>query len=237
MWQTFLKGVPVMWPILFCSVLALAFVLERLFFLLRSRIDPSGFLRRLSWAMGQGRWVEASSLIDEADTPVEKVIAAGFAEFLTITGGNWRFDVDNPSEQEVLDSVEEAMESQGRQEVDRMRQHFPILSVIITIAPMLGLLGTVTGIINSFNVLNALAGATDPLRLSVGIAEALITTAAGLIVAIPALLCYTYLNTLVERNVSELNRWGDEFLRVLKTKRGDEHEYPSSATTAAVRDH
>ncbi|HOB23245.1 MAG TPA: MotA/TolQ/ExbB proton channel family protein, partial [Bacillota bacterium] len=120
---------------------------------------------------------------------------------------------------------------------DRMRQHFPILSVIITIAPMLGLLGTVTGIINSFNVLNALAGATDPLRLSVGIAEALITTAAGLIVAIPALLCYTYLNTLVERNVSELNRWGDEFLRVLKTKRGDEHEYPSSATTAAVRDH
>lgn len=237
MWQTFLKGGPVMWPILLCSVIALAIILERLIYLLRNSQDPSGFIRRLVWAMGQGRWVEASSLVDQAKTPQERVIASGFTEFLDQTNGNWQFGEDNPSQEAILACVEEAMESQGRLEVDKMRQNFSVLDAIITISPMLGLLGTVTGIIKSFNVINSLAGASDPLKLSVGIAEALITTAAGLIVAIPALLFSTYLNGLVEKNVSQMNHWGDEFQRLLKAKRGDEYEYTSTPKTAATRDH
>lgn len=237
MWQTFLKGGPVMWPILACSVIALAIILERLIYLLRSNQDPSGFIRRLAWAMGQGRWLEASSQADQAQTPLEKIIAAGFTELLNQTNGNWQFAETNPAEDEILASVLEAMESRGRQEVDRMRHNFSILDVIITISPMLGLLGTVTGIIKSFNVINALAGASDPIKLSVGIAEALITTAAGLIVAIPALLLSTYLNSLVERNVSQMNYWGDEFLRLLKTKRGDGYEYSGTQKEAPSRDY
>jgi len=236
-WQTFLKGGPVMWPLLACSVIALAIILERLIFLKRGKQDPAGFLRRLVWAMGQGRWVEASSQADQPKTSVEKVIATGYTVFLNETNGNWQFGDPNPYQEEILGRVEEAMEARGRIEVDEMRQNLSILDVIITISPMLGLLGTVTGIIKSFNVINALAGASDPLKLSVGIAEALITTAAGLIVAIPALLCTTYINGLIERNVSQMNRWGDEFLRLLRTKRGDGYEHPGTPKTAATRDY
>ena len=225
-----------MWPILGCSVIALAIILERIVVLIRCGKDPSGYLRRLIWALWQGRWIEASSLADHAATPLEKIIAAGYREFLEQTDGNWQFGESNPSEQNVLSCVEMAMEAHAKTEVEKMRQNFPLLDVIITVSPMLGLLGTVTGIIKCFDVINSLAGATDPLRLSVGIAEALITTAGGLIVAIPAVLCSTYLNILVEKNVGLINRWGDEFLRLLRAKRGEELEYSGAKKTAAARD-
>lgn len=88
----------------------------------------------------------------------------------------------------------------------RLEKNMQILELIITIAPLLGLLGTVTGIISSFNVLGSLAGVSDPAALSLGIAEALITTAAGLIVAIPTQAMYTYLNGLVERHIAVMSR-------------------------------
>lgn len=237
MWQTFLKGGPVMWPLLACSVIALAIILERLINLIRGNQDPAGFLRRLAWAMGQGRWVEASALVDQAKTPVERMIASGFNVFLNETNGNWQFGDPNPYQEEILERVETAMEARGRQEAVAMGQHLSLLSAIITISPLLGLLGTVTGIIKSFNVIGALAGATDPMKLSVGIAEALITTAAGLIVAIPSLLCFTYLNSLIEKNVNQMNNAGEEFLMIFRTKRGDGYEYPSAPEAASSGDH
>lgn len=86
---------------------------------------------------------------------------------------------------------------------------------------MLGLLGTVVGIIKSFNVLGATAGLTDPAVLSIGIAEALITTAAGLIVAIPTQAMYTYLNGLIERHVSVMNRKSLEIVSLAVSNRSD----------------
>ena len=93
-----------------------------------------------------------------------------------------------------------------------MERGLGLLNVIITAAPLLGLLGTVTGIISSLNVLAALQGVASPAQLSGGIAEALLTTAFGLIIAIPALFLMHWFNGIIEKRIQMMNQMGKEFL-------------------------
>ena len=113
MCRLFSRGGPVMWPIYFVLCSAPGDRFGKAVFPFAKQKRSFWLPEKIGLGHGPGRGVEASSLIDEADTPVEKVIAAGFAEFFNHNWRNWRFDVDNPSEQEVLDSVEEAMESRA----------------------------------------------------------------------------------------------------------------------------
>lgn len=111
------------------------------------------------------------------------------------------------------------MEEIGRLEIYKMERRMNVLDVIIGIAPLLGLLGTVTGIIKSFNILAALEGISQPSALSAGIAEALITTAAGLIIAIPTMAVYSFLNGIIDRNIAEMNKRSNELVELLGSGR------------------
>ncbi|NMB25594.1 MAG: MotA/TolQ/ExbB proton channel family protein [Firmicutes bacterium] len=198
-----IRGGPVMIPLLLCSVLMLAVCLERLFYLWRSRIDTEDLMDDIKLALQQGKILEAMQISKKARGPVAAVLAAGIAHY----------DKDK-------EHIRERLEEVAHEEVFRMERRLGMLDVLVTIAPLLGLLGTVTGIIKSFQVITAVGGMDDPLALSGGIAEALVTTAVGLIIAIPGMLVYSYLTSLIDRLVVDINKRSSELLVILET-RGD----------------
>ncbi|NLY30059.1 MAG: MotA/TolQ/ExbB proton channel family protein [Firmicutes bacterium] len=198
-----IRGGPVMIPLLLCSVLVVAVSLERLVYLLRCRVDTEDLMDDIKLALQQGKILEAIQIAKKTRGPVAAVLAAGIAHY----------DKDKQFIRERLEEV-------AYEEVFRMERRLGLLDAIITAAPLLGLLGTVTGIINSFQVISAVGGLDDTLALSSGIAEALITTATGLIIAIPGTLIYSYLSGLIDRIVVDINKRSSELLAIFEA-RGD----------------
>ena len=160
-------------------------------------------MEEVSLSLGQGKLLEAMQIAKKARGPVAAVLAAGIAHY----------DKDP-------ETISKHMQVVGEQEVFKMERRLGILEMISMISPLLGILGTVTGIIQSFNVLSALEGVGHAGALSAGIAEALITTAAGLIIAIPTVALNAYLNGIVNAQVAELNRRSNQILNLL-TARGE----------------
>ncbi|NLJ80519.1 MAG: MotA/TolQ/ExbB proton channel family protein [Firmicutes bacterium] len=203
MLEVFVLGGPVMIPLLLCSIFVVAVGIERLWYLLRSRIDADDLLEDLKLSLGQGKILEAMQIAKKSKGPVATVLAAGIAHY------------DKEREE-----IKEHMQAVGQEEIFKMERRMGVLDTIIMIAPMLGILGTVTGIIKSFNVLAALEGVAQASALSAGIAEALITTAAGLIIAVPAMALYAYLNGIIDSQIADLNKKSAELLHILDS-RGD----------------
>ena len=198
MLEIFVLGGPVMIPLLFCSIFAVAVGIERLWYLLRSRVDTEDLMEDIKLALGQGKVLEAMQIAKKSRGPVAAILAAGIAYY----------DKDK----------EEHIETVGREEIFKMERRMNVLDTIVMISPLLGILGTVTGIIKSFNVMAALEGVNQASALSAGIAEALITTAAGLIIAIPTMALYSYLNGLIDRNTADMNKRATELLTVLESR-------------------
>ncbi|MDY6956470.1 MAG: MotA/TolQ/ExbB proton channel family protein [Pseudomonadota bacterium] len=186
MWELVRAGGWVMIPILLCSLGAVAIVAERLWSLRRARIVPAELMPQVQ------QWIKSDQLNDEAvlrlrrHSPLGKVLAAGLAS-------------------RHLDraAVKESIEDAGRHEVHELERYLNTLGTIAGVTPLLGLLGTVFGMIRMFSALTS-AGVGNPADLAHGIAEALITTAAGLIVAIPALAMHRYLRGWVADIVVEM---------------------------------
>ncbi|MEM7625404.1 MAG: MotA/TolQ/ExbB proton channel family protein [Planctomycetota bacterium] len=182
-WGVIQRGGVVMWPLLGLSVLAVTLVLERGWFFLRT--NAPGRLSRvetLAKRLRTGDRVGAKQLAD-ADASVYGDTARRLLD-------------ETPTDAAATDAVE----AQRR----RLERFLPILSTIITAAPMLGILGTVLGIISSFEVLGDQSTTRDPTLVGQGIAEALITTAAGLVVALITLLPYNLIRAQVDRTLSRL---------------------------------
>ena len=179
----FIKGGPIMWPILFTSVIALTVVLERLFFIIREK------LRR------------QPETVEQMLTAVE---CSDFAGALRLGHGSQDFIartlVYALSHEDKLNAV---MRAAGR-ELQRYNRGLALLDTAITVAPLLGLLGTVTGMIRSFSILGG-EELGAPSAITGGIAEALIATAFGLGVAILALLPFNYLNAQLEQARHEVS--------------------------------
>ena len=188
MWEIVRAGGPLMWPIILCSIGAVAIILERLWTLQDKRVLPPELARKV-WQL-----VEADQINDkviaalEQNSPLGRVLAAGLA-----------------SRHRPRTIVMERLEDTGRHVVYELERFLNTLGTIAVISPLLGLLGTVTGIIHSFNAIEA-GGVGDPRALSGGIAQALIATAAGMCVAIPALFSYRYLRGRVDRIVIEMEK-------------------------------
>ncbi|HHT72529.1 MAG TPA: MotA/TolQ/ExbB proton channel family protein [Firmicutes bacterium] len=199
MLKVIVLGGPVMIPLLLCSVLALAISIDRLWYLIRSRVDSEDLMEDIRLALEQGKVLEAMQIAKRTRGPVAAILAAGIAYYDR-----------EPKE------IEAHMELVGREEIFKMERRLNALDTIVTISPLLGILGTVTGIIDSFNVLAGLEGVVNHQLLSVGIAEALITTATGLIIAIPASAVYSYVNTLIDRNTADMSKCSAELLALLK---------------------
>lgn len=188
MWELVKAGGYVMWPIILCSIAAAAIFVERLWTLQEGRVLPKELTRKVM------QWIETRDLNDkmiaalEQNSPLGKVIAVGLA-----------------NRNRPRDVLVERVADTGRHVVHELERFIGMLGTIASIAPLLGLLGTVIGIIRAFNDIT-LQGTGDPRILSGGIAMALITTAAGLLVAIPAVVGYRYLRGRVEGLVVQMEK-------------------------------
>ncbi|MBI2883874.1 MAG: MotA/TolQ/ExbB proton channel family protein [Candidatus Methylomirabilis oxyfera] len=190
------KGGPVMIPLLCCSVLSLAVVIERGWFWWQRRSSADAD-RTLELA-ASAHWEDALRLGEASPSPIARVLAAGICH-------------KNPS-------ATLAMEAAAHDELARLRRHLPILDTVITLSPLLGLLGTVTGMISAFGVM-ASSGVNQPHAITGGVAEALIATAAGLLIAIATLVPYNYFSARVERILADIERYGSRLELLLKDTR------------------
>ncbi len=197
MLEIFQKGGPLMYPILFCSVLALAIFLERLWTFYRFRRGAADLVREVGSLLGSQRLAEAVAVCQRGDTPLGRVLLAA----LRAAG--------RPRTQ-----IKEVTEEVGRREVAPLERYLGLLGTIASLSPLLGLLGTVLGMIQAFNVI-ATQGVGTPATLGGGISQALITTAAGLAVAIPTILLHKYLSARLDRLTLEMEAWSLQVVDLL----------------------
>ena len=183
----FIKGGPIMYPLLMCSIIALTVIIERTIFWIGEdyRRDQALVNEVLSLAE-QGNWETVRARIGNSKDFIIRILVAGILhrEF----------------------SIAKAMETAASDELDRMRRYLPILDTIITVSPLLGIFGTVIGIILSFEMLGS-AGIEEPQAVTAGIAQALITTASGLGIAILSLFPFNYFNSRVEKAATTIEKY------------------------------
>jgi len=188
MFEIVKAGGIMMGPIILASIVTAAIFLERLWTLQTKRVLPAELTEKV-W-----RWVEQGQIQDkhiaalQQNSPLGKILAAGLA---------------NRNRDRVV--IREAIEDTGRHVVHELDRFIGMVGTIASLSPLMGLLGTVFGMIRTFNAITT-AGIGNPASLAGGIAEALITTAAGLTVAIPALLAYKYLRGRVQTLVVQMEK-------------------------------
>lgn len=184
----FNRGGLVMWPILICSLMGLSVALNRIIAFWRYNTANAFFRKKqvkILELIRQGHFDNATTEAEKCDCAHGRIIASALANRKT--------------------GFLETLSAASHQELDLLRRGLSILDTCITVAPMLGILGTVTGIITTFNMLNT-AGIEDPTGPIAGIAEALITTAAGLIVAITCLFPFNFIVSQLRRATHELEQ-------------------------------
>jgi biopolymer transport protein ExbB len=177
-----LGGGPLMIPIALCSVIALAYTVERWLRLRSNALGTSGFGGELLMAVKEGGTERGVALCDERDLPLGRIVGTALTAW----------------DQPFLER-EKAVEDAGAREVRRLSANLKPLVVVGMIAPLLGLLGTVWGMILAFSTIALQDGLGKPEMLAAGIGQALITTAAGLTIAIPTQAAYYYLKGRIER--------------------------------------
>jgi biopolymer transport protein ExbB len=188
MWELVRAGGPFMAPIILCSIAAVGILLERLWTLQRKRVLPEDLIKKLSSFSEGGQVTPKIIEALEKNSPLGRVLAAALA--------------NRDRGREIM---MERVQDTGRHVVHELERFLNTLGTIASISPLLGLLGTVAGIIRSFNAV-MLGGMGDPRLLAGGISEALITTAGGLAVAIPSFIAYRYLRGKVERIVIDMEK-------------------------------
>lgn len=187
-WDFLVKGGPMMIPIGVCSLVALAVIIERSLCLRRSGIIPPKFAEEIRSKLKSGVKTAIAYCRDNR-SPIANIVAAGLRRS------------DEPAAQR-----EKAMHEAGHREVFQMRRRLRLLSVIAALAPVLGLLGTIFGMIKAFQTVAASSEALGKTELlAKGIYEALITTAAGLCLAIPTIIAYHWITSRIENTVHEMD--------------------------------
>ncbi|WP_025321258.1 MotA/TolQ/ExbB proton channel family protein [Deferrisoma camini] len=198
MWELFQKGGPTMWVLVALSVAGLAVIVERLLVLYRARTDTEAFTARIAAALEAQRYEEALEMARRGTGAMARILAAGLER---IRRGRTE--------------VEKAIEARGNLEVSKLERGLVFLQAVAKTAPLVGFFGTVSGMIKAFEAMGR-AGLGNPANVALGISEALITTAAGLAVAIPAFFCHALFVGKVNRFVMELEEGSIRFLEALE---------------------
>ena len=201
MFELIQKGGPVMYPIIFCSIFAVAIVIEKFYHLYKAKIDTKDFMNNVEITVRHNKIAEAIKICEKTPGPIAHIVRAGILKH-------------DRSRQEIRESIEDA----GHQEVPRLEKHLSLLATIAHITPLLGLLGTVTGMVRAFQTIQEKSSSFSPVSpgdLAGGIWEALLTTVAGLIVAIPTVVAYNYLVNRVDEYVLEMERSATEVTNIL----------------------
>jgi len=197
------------WPLLICSILVLTFIIERAyaFFNLRSRLSTEQLLEQITSALRNDNIMQAVSVCEEAGGPLANVVKAGLLKY-----SQAMIEERDTHKEEIMDAIAEA----SLLEIPELERYLPVLATISVISPLFGLLGTVVGMISAFTTI-ALEGTGDPQQLAGGISQALLTTATGLTVAIPALIAYNWFDSIVTRRVTEIQQVSNEIIGSLLT--------------------
>lgn len=204
MFEIIKAGGWVMWPIVRCSIVALAISVERLWTLQRKRVIPRGLVEQV-WHWARSGVLDAKRLQAlRLSSPLGRVLAAGLV--------NLKYD---------RAVMKESIEEVGRHVAHELERYLNMLGSIAAVSPLLGLLGTVFGMIRMFSAV-ATHGAGNPQELSAGIGQALITTAAGLTVAIPALLMHRYLRGKVQSLIVDMEQEAIKMVEILHGERDAE---------------
>ena len=194
----FLKGGMIMWPILLCSILGLGVIIDRYIVLRKAKINIPAFMVRIRGLLKRKDISGAINFCLEEKSPVANIIRKGLKKYKL---GHER--------------VKESIETAGSQEIAKLEKGLSVLATVAGIAPLLGFLGTVTGMISAFMRIQDLAGAANPGDLAGGIWEALITTAFGLMVGIPALAFYNYFLNRIKRLVADMEAVANDVVDVM----------------------
>ena len=205
MWDLVQKGGPMMYLIMLTSVLAFGVVIERVYHLNRARIDADKFMDSIMTVLKRNKIIEAIEMCNSTSGPIAHIVKAGILKH-------------DRSKHEIREAVEEA----AQLEIPRLEKHLPILATIAHVAPLLGLLGTVTGMIKAFQVIQQKSASMIPVNpgdLAGGIWEALLATLAGLAVAIPTYVAYNYLVSQVDGLVYDMERSATDLVNLLPSRR------------------
>ncbi len=186
------KGGPILWVIMGLSVVALAIVIERLLYLRRISIDEEKLFLRIKTSLMEGHFSEALAICDQNISPFSTLLKVG---------------IENREQPEYLQR--ELLKDAASLESVNLERGLTTLGTISNISTLLGLLGTVTGTMRAFGVLGKFGAVSDPAALASGVAEALITTVGGLVVAIPVIMIYNYfvsrVNLIMTRLETQVN--------------------------------
>lgn len=200
MWEFFVKGGVLMVPLALCSFAAVVIIIERLLFFYITNRDESEGKAGILHFLKQGKFDDVKSIILRLNSGTARIAATAIEQTI--------------KDQNLLET---AIEEAGTAEVKRLERGLGMLDTIVTASPLLGLLGTVTGIIKAFTALSAGEG-VQATQLSLGIAEALYTTAFGLAIAIPALFFLNFFYGIAERRAEQLTSTCQEILTILNQR-------------------
>ncbi len=203
-----LKGGWVMVPIILGSVVALALVLERCWYFWRNRADREAFAESIFSLVRAGNLAEARELCENARHPLAATFLAGLER-----------SSEDPAD------VDRVMEREAARQIQHVERNLNHLVVVIGVEPLLGFLGTILGLIQAFMSWERLSTSVSVSDLAAGIYQAMITTAAGLIVAIPYYVIYNIFLSKVNTVVGDLNHYGDELVALLR-RRGSAAQRP-----------
>ena len=200
------KGGIVMLPIFLCSVVALTVIFERLYYFFKNNEDTQKLFGSLNELLQHRRHPQALELCKQSKGPVGRLLSVGLSHK---TQPKWK--------------LEETLSVMGQEELNDMGKNIRTLEVIAAIAPLMGLLGTVLGMVQAFNKVAEYKGQVAPSLLAGGIGEALLTTAAGLAVAIPAVVMLHYFDRKMEKNSFILTKFSQLLVHSLDDDTGSEN--------------
>lgn len=200
-----IKGGPVMAPLMICSIVSLAVMIERYLSIGRAKGDSRRLFEQVEKHVRMGKYTDAARACENHGTALGKMLAAG----LRCPDGR---------------QAQGCMEEEALKASTDLHKRLSSLDTIITIAPLLGLLGTVTGMIRAFHVISSQSGLGTPTAITGGVAEALIATATGLAIAIATVIGY---NNLIERAkgvVSDMEIYGTRLVNIMPQEQEYGHE-------------
>ncbi|MFA5075588.1 MAG: MotA/TolQ/ExbB proton channel family protein [Candidatus Babeliales bacterium] len=190
-----------MWPLVIVSIFSAAIIVERIWFLKQLHIDTASILGKLLDKIKHHQIKEAVQLCDTARNPVTNILKSAIVKY------------DRPRSQ-----IKEAMEDAALYELPKLHKNLPALATLAHVAPLLGFLGTALGLVRVFSVIKMKAGLTMPVTaadIASGVLESLLTTIAGLMIAIPVYITYNYLVSRVNAFILEMEQAATELISSL----------------------
>jgi len=207
----FLKGGVIMYAILLSSIIGVAVAIDKFILLHKSKVNVAAFMIKLRTLVKKHDVAGAIAFCNSEKTPAANIIKKGLKK---IRFGHQR--------------VKEALEDAGRQEISKLEKGLSTLATVAGIAPMLGFLGTVTGMVTAFQTIQDLMGAANPSDLAGGIWEALITTVFGLIVGIPAFAFYNFFTEKIKKLIADIEVISTDLIDIVeeasRIKKGNEDD-------------